>query len=254
MAPEVRRGLPFDGRSDQYSLALTVERFLLPAASPAAPSVSLPPAVLEVLRRATSADAAARYATCDDFAAALRRAGEPGATSSFPIDTAGERVPLASLPAPTEPHRPQNTPSDAHRASIDPPRAASSVGLGTWSAALVAVVLAAAFAVWLNLPPAAVDPLERDRAALLGSWRNESGLLMEFLPDGKLREQRLFDVGQGTYEVLPDRKIRMKTEGMFGGLLPTGGEGVLRYQLGEKELALATDSGIGLTLRYQRVP
>jgi hypothetical protein len=134
------------------------------------------------------------------------------------------------------------------------PDASSAVGLRTWLAALFVVAAAIAFAFWLNLPPSATDLVERDRAALVGRWRNESGLEMEFLPDGKLREKRLFDTGNGTYELLPDRKIRMRTEGMFGGALPTGGEGILRYELTDKELALSTDSGLGFAIRYERVP
>jgi len=266
MAPEARCGLPLDGRSDQFSLALSVEQFLLPAIATADGRLrrphlpSLPPSVSEVLRRGTATEPERRYRTCNEFAAALNDAWQPGSTASYLAEPVadGDGFPVCR----TTPYMPVSIPADSSPASpaspAEPaaaaPKARGSVGLGTWISALVAVALAAAFAVWLNIPPGAADLIERDRSALLGRWRNESGLEMEFLPDGRLREKRLFDAGNGTYELLPDRKMRMRTEGMFGGALPTGGEGVLRYQLTDKELALTTDSGIGLTLRYQRVP
>jgi hypothetical protein len=172
----------------------------------------------------------------------------------FPAD---DLRPVEALVARTTSHAALDP---THSQAASPPAAepggankTSAVGLGTWLAALVVVAAAIGFAVRLNMPPGERDLIERDRTALVGRWRNEAGLEIEFLPDGKLREKRLFDTGNGTYELLPGRKLRMRTEGMFGGALPTGGEGLVRYQLTEKELAITSDSGLGLAIRYERV-
>jgi serine/threonine protein kinase len=100
MSPEQLRGHPLDGRTDIYSLALMAYEMLtgkLPFDGRSQqqtmiarlrtepiplrqrkPGLDFPEAVERVLSKAMARDAAARYATMPEFAAALRAAAKPG--------------------------------------------------------------------------------------------------------------------------------------------------------------------------------
>jgi serine/threonine protein kinase len=117
--PEQIRGLPVDGRGDQYALACLA--FVLLAGQPPfrrqetmatlfahmndpVPPLSryrgnLPPAVDAVLGRGLAKEPAQRYASCGEFAAALRDALGPA--------PAGSRAPVSRPPVSRPPYAPE---------------------------------------------------------------------------------------------------------------------------------------------------
>jgi serine/threonine protein kinase len=135
-APEQIRGLPVDGRSDQYSLAClafvlltgdlpfrrpeTMATIFAQLNDPVPPLAryrgDLPPGTDAVLARALAKDPAERYASCGEFAAALRRA----LAGAGPSVSAGGWTPT-EIAAPVTPS--SAGPSPAGRAPGSSPQA-----------------------------------------------------------------------------------------------------------------------------------
>jgi outer membrane protein assembly factor BamB len=125
-APEQIQGHPVTGRTDQYGLACTAFELLCgepvyprglgvaiihahlsePVPSLRSRRPGLPAAADAVLARALAKDPAERYATCGEFAAALRQGlGLPATESAPPPATAAPAGP-AAVPAPPVPASP----------------------------------------------------------------------------------------------------------------------------------------------------
>jgi outer membrane protein assembly factor BamB len=122
-APEQIQGHPVTGRTDQYGLACTAFELLsgepvyprglgvaiihahlsAPVPSLRSRRAGLPAAVDAVLARALAKAPAERYASCEEFAAALRQSlGLPAAESGPAVATAAPAAP-AAVPAPASP-------------------------------------------------------------------------------------------------------------------------------------------------------
>jgi serine/threonine protein kinase len=143
-APEQANGAPVDGRADQYALACVAFEMLsgtvpfkrelpiavlyahlsTPPPSLAALRADLPPAVDAVLGRAMAKDPAERYATCADFADALRAA--------LGLD---HYDPSRAAPTPTLPMTTFEPPPPAGMTAYEPPvpRPSEPVSV-TWTA------------------------------------------------------------------------------------------------------------------------
>jgi len=125
-APEQIQGHPVTGRTDQYGLACTAFELLCgepvyprglgvaiihahlsePVPSLRSRRPGLPAAADAVLARALAKDPAARYASCEEFAAALRQGlGLPATESAPPPATAAPATPAAvpACPVPASP-------------------------------------------------------------------------------------------------------------------------------------------------------
>jgi serine/threonine-protein kinase len=121
MSPEQLTGAKVDGRSDLFSLAVSLYQMLcgtLPfsgdsmaqlmfrIANDPAPDIlkirpDLPPALAVFLEKAMAKEADKRYQTGDDFAAALRAAYAGGPAASGPAAATSGPAPSADGPAPT---------------------------------------------------------------------------------------------------------------------------------------------------------
>jgi hypothetical protein len=241
IAPEQIEGLPVDGRADQYALACVAFELLTKTAifdrnegwatvwahlnSPPPPVTSIRPdlsaAVDQVLARALAKAPQDRYASCQQFADALREAlglapyhqgsgatpatggtGNGSARSAAP-DTANAPVPTASMADPaygaTGPAREAAmsrivaataSPSRGHRAGQTRSRRRwtpiALAGVVVVAAAVTAAVLA--FPAHPAQPARAVPPLFRPTAAFTaaktpGHWQYVSSVV--FSPDGR---------------------------------------------------------------------
>lgn len=88
-----------------------------------------------------------------------------------------------------------------------------------------------------------------DEQRILGKWKQQDGsLTMEFFRNGTLREERMLNNGNGTYVLLPNRRIDLKIEGVLWGQ----NEMIARYDIEGDELVLTPDSGVGIAIRYRR--
>lgn len=89
-----------------------------------------------------------------------------------------------------------------------------------------------------------------DAQLILGKWKQVDGPgTDEFFADGTIREERLLGTANGTYKLLPSRRMEIKIDGIFWGQI----EGTERYEIRDDELELSTDAGTGVAIRLRRV-
>lgn len=206
MAPELLLGQPFDGRADQYALAVSLFELLsgrLPYDAGTIEAVidghlnrqpprladlctNLSPAVSEAVARALAKDPADRFPTCVDFARALfnmapQRATERTTIPAVPPNTdvgstaSIRRAPAATVrdTAPLTPPVPRASPPRAPKTA--PPRKSNRA-----AAALIgAAVLAALAAIGFRFAGETTESKEPGRAAntlprKIGEWKQRA--------------------------------------------------------------------------------
>jgi serine/threonine protein kinase len=197
MAPELLTEQPFDGRADQYALAVTVYEVLsggMPFAgkTPAAVMVQqlnevarpladrvarLPAGISDAVVRAMSKDPRQRFNGCVEFAEAVMKAatasarGAPAATAAWPSPT--NEVPVLELAPDDTDRRTRITSVAGSQPVARPPRPVNAPspqaattrknrGLAVAAVAVAAVAVLAAGAVWFSQASPDAQSVDRD--------------------------------------------------------------------------------------------
>lgn len=90
-----------------------------------------------------------------------------------------------------------------------------------------------------------------DSQRILGKWKLKDNLKWEFLSDGTLREEGPLNTKQGTYQLLPDRRMKVSKEGFLWDKI----EGIVSYEFSGDELVLTAngEQGISVSVRLRKI-
>lgn len=258
---------PFQAQSYKAFL----QKILLePAPAPSSLNPEVPPELDTICGIALAKEPEHRYRTMKFFADDLEQRckstlvdgeqtqADPRAGRHKPVDAVGPRV---GVPRPA-PSPAENTGTSAQETTRQfPGRLAPLARYRRHAAVSGAVLLTliigvlgirSEFGQWmLGVAPVPAPREKSDQERIIGTWKLEDGVnLMEFHPDGVVREQALLGITDGTYKFLSDKQLFMKLEGLLWGF----NEGNWDYRFeGDDLLTIAPEGPVKIELKMRRV-